>query len=359
MSVKKVIKEYFSYSTSEKRGLLVLVVILITVFVLPELINSDSEQFYTPKKYENLDSLIALLNDKDKSIEPDLFSFNPNTVSADDLKRLGLRDYQIRNIVKYRNKGGVFKLKSDFAKIYGITERDYHRLQDHIDIPVSIKPSKPKKVAKKGVEVKLFKFDPNTITKAEWEKLGVDKGISNRIIKYLSTGAKFQKPDDLAKIYGFDTVLLKKLMPYVQIKSITRKVVKVNLVDLNSADTILLKTLPGIGKTLSRRIVNYKNLLGGFHDKSQLLEVYGISAETFQKIENRVCVSSEYLQKISINECDVKSLSKHPYISRRMSSDIVNYRERIGKFHSIEELKIKHLLSDSVYVKVEPYLSIQ
>jgi DNA uptake protein ComE-like DNA-binding protein len=207
MSLKKIIREYFSYSASEKRGLLVLALILIIVFVLPEILNSDSKPTFIPKKSEELDSIMAVLSSKSKLKKPDLFLFDPNKASADEFKRLGLRDYQARNILKYRDKGGVFRSKSDFRKIYGIKDDDYNRLKDYINVPTAIKKEEIKNIATKEVELELFDFDPNTITKAEWEKLGVDAKMSNRIIKYLSTGARFKNADDIGKIYGFDSLL--------------------------------------------------------------------------------------------------------------------------------------------------------
>lgn len=359
MSLKKIIREYFSYSTSEKRGLLVLALMLIAVFVLPEIFNSDSKPTFTPKKSEELDSIMAVLANKSKLKKPDLFLFDPNKASADEFKRLGLRDYQARNILKYREKGGVFRSKSDFRKIYGIKDDDYIRLKDYINVPAVIKKKEIKNIATRGVELELFDFDPNTITKAEWEKLGVDARMSKRIIKYLSTGARFKCADDIGKIYGFDSLLLVRIKPFVQIIPLKEESVKIELIDLNFADTTILKTLPGIGKILSNRIIKYKDMLGGYISKSQLLEVYGISKETFQSIENRVFVSPVVLQKISINDCSAKSLEKHPYISKRMSSDIVKYRVRVGKYSSVEDLKNKHLLSDSVFQKIQPYLSIE
>ncbi|MCY1633370.1 ComEA family DNA-binding protein [Marinifilum sp. D737] len=329
------------------------------MFVLPEIFNSDSKPTFIPKKSVELDSIMAVLTNKSKLKKAELFLFDPNKASADEFKRLGLREYQTRNILKYRDKGGVFRSKSDFRKIYGIKDDDYNRLKDYISIAVVIKKERVKSIAGKSVQLELFDFDPNTITKTEWGKLGVDARMSNRIIKYLSTGARFKSADDIGKIYGFDSLLLLRLKPFVQIKPLKEKSVKIELIDLNFADTTILKTLPGIGKILSNRIIKYKEMLGGYISKSQLLEVYGISRETFQTIENRVFVSPVVLQKISINDCSAKSLEKHPYVSRRMSSDIVKYRERVGKFSSVEDLKNKHLLSDSVFQKIQPYLSIE
>ncbi|NOU61214.1 helix-hairpin-helix domain-containing protein [Marinifilum caeruleilacunae] len=358
MSIKKYIKEYFSYSTSEKRGLLVLLIILVIVFVVPSIFSRKSEKLIVADENKKVDSIIALLHQKNESKKIELFAFNPNDIEKEGLIRLGLKEYQVNNIVKYRESGGVFKAKSDFRKIYGISDEDYNRLKDYIVIRGSDGRMVKRKTSHSNENLKLFKFNPNTISSSDWQNLGVKPVISNRIRKYLSTGARFKSADDLSKIYGFDPVLLEKLRPYVQIHPSKEKMITHQMIDLNMADTTLLRSLPGIGKVLSSRIVKYKNLLGGYYNKAQLTEVYGISEETYGRISQSVCVSTNEVQKIFINRCTAKVLAKHPYLSMRMSTDIIKYRERVGKYNSIEELRTKHLLSDSVYRKVEPYLSI-
>ncbi|WP_421920358.1 helix-hairpin-helix domain-containing protein [Marinifilum sp.] len=357
MSLKKVIREYFSYSASERKGLLLLVIILMIVLILPKVYSPKTEELTVANKNKRIDSLLTVLNKKDGKKEVVLFSFDPNTASLAILTRLGLTKFQINNIIKYRKNGGVFKSKSDFKKIYGIDDNDYNRLKEHINIPIALQAKKSNKAARKKAANDLFCFDPNTISKSKWKKLGVDDVIANRIRNYLSTGAKFKTVDDLGKIYGFDTVLLMILKPYVRIKG-EDKDKREELIDLNLADAITLKSLPGIGETLSHRIVKYRKLLGGYSNKRQLLEVYGLSNETYLGIENLIYTSIESLRKISINKCDAKTLSKHPYINNRVSSDIVKYRERLGRFQSVQDLKAKHLLVDSVFQKVEAYLSI-
>ena len=70
------------------------------------------------------------------SRNPEVFRFNPNTVSIEDLQRLGFSLKQARSIDNYRRKGGRFARKSDFAKSYVVSEETFRRLEDYIDIPL-------------------------------------------------------------------------------------------------------------------------------------------------------------------------------------------------------------------------------
>ena len=356
MSIKKIIREYFSYSASEKRGLLVLVVILMIVIVLPSILNKEVQPVELSNKNEKLDSLLTVLRKKEEK-KFNLFPFDPNITSKKDLIKLGFNGIQIGNLLKYRESGGVFKSKLDLKKIYGITNQDYNRFKDYIYI--NYKEGNESLALKKNTEeLKLFHFDPNSISTENWEKLGVGKSMANRIKKYLSTGARFKSPEDVVKIYGFDSILFGKLKPYIKIEPIKENSVRYNLVDLNIADTTLFKTLPGIGSVLSQRIVKYRNLLGGFSKVEQLTEVYGISKSTFERIRERIEINTNPLKQISINDCGAGALRKHPYITKRAASDIIKYRERVGKFESIEDLRTKNLLNDTIYQKLIPYLSL-
>lgn len=64
------------------------------------------------------------------------FRFDPNTASADDLCRLGFTPKQAQSIVNYREKGGHFRRKSDFAKSFVVSDSIYRRLERYIDIPL-------------------------------------------------------------------------------------------------------------------------------------------------------------------------------------------------------------------------------
>ena len=354
MKPGRIIKEYFSYTTSERRGLLVLVAILLIVFILPFVFESEKPEPLLVEKLEIVDSLLNK-SSQDKKPNYKLFAFNPNTVSKEEMQKLGFTNFQIRNIIKYRLAGGEFENAEDLKNIYGFNKKDYDRIKSFVKIPELLKA---KQTDDRAEKIELVTFNPNTISYNQWIKLGVDDRVAKRIKNYLATGARFSKAEDLLSVYGLDSLLFLKLQPYVRIKILPKP--DFELIDINLADASKLRELPGIGKVLSDRIVKYRKLLGGFVDINQLREVYGITENTFLKIKDKVSVNESFLRKlIDINNCTVESLNKHPYINKRTAIDIVKYRKRNGNFTSLIDLQEKYLVSDSVYTKIKDYLIIE
>ena len=70
-----------------------------------------------------------------------LFTFDPNTASPEQLQQLGLAPYQVRNIMKYRAKGGVYRSPMDFARVYGLTRKQYRTLEPYIMIGDDYQPA--------------------------------------------------------------------------------------------------------------------------------------------------------------------------------------------------------------------------
>lgn len=110
-------------------------------------------------------------------------------------------------------------------------------------------------------------------------------------------------------------------------------------VDLNAADTTLFKELPSIGSSFAKRIVEYREKLGGYIDKSQLLEVYGMDTARFEKIEKYIVIDSLYtVNLLRINYDSFKVLNKHPYLRYEDVKKIINHRERRGLITSWQQL---------------------
>jgi DNA uptake protein ComE-like DNA-binding protein len=128
------------------------------------------------------------------------------------------------------------------------------------------------------------------------------------------------------------------------------------LIELNSADSALLETLPGIGPVLSLRIIKYRNLLGGFVAVDQLQEVYGISPETYNAIKARVIVDTAAIRRVSVNSAEFRDLWRVPYLKRYDIHAIIKYRDFKGKIGNIEELVSNKIVEDSTARKVRPYL---
>ncbi|MCD8176668.1 MAG: helix-hairpin-helix domain-containing protein [Tannerellaceae bacterium] len=105
------------------------------------------------------------------------------------------------------------------------------------------------------------------------------------------------------------------------------------VIELNSADTTLLKKIPGIGSAFANRIIKYRNLLGGFYSVEQLAEVYGIDEERFLKLKPWFYVDKEKILLIDLNQATEEELRAHPYINYRQAGAIVRLRKQKGTIH--------------------------
>jgi len=134
---------------------------------------------------------------------------------------------------------------------------------------------------------------------------------------------------------------------------------QVPLININVADSFAFKKLPGIGDKYSSRIVRYRNWLGGFYAKEQLLEVYGIDSALFHRISPYILLEDDTLRKININVCGVKDLSAHPYVSYKLAKLIVKYREHHGMYSSLDELKAIPLVDEQLFRKIVFYFELE
>jgi len=217
-------------------------------------------------------------------------------------------------------------------------------------------------------------FDPNNAPDNIMQAAGIPSFLSRRIIKYRNSGGKFREKEDIKKIYGFSEELYLQVEKYIDIQPRFQEEQKAGfdsqpalepsnefhpkeLFELNSATAEELKQISGIGPVLSERIVKYRDLLGGFHDHTQLNEVYGLKPEVIQKISRQSDLIAN-IHPIVVNTDSIKGLARHPYIDYNLARAIVNYRSVHGDYQRLDELKNIKLLSDSLYHKLSPYLSI-
>ena len=126
-------------------------------------------------------------------------------------------------------------------------------------------------------------------------------------------------------------------------------------IDINSADTTELKSLPGIGSFFAKNIVDYRNKLGGFIEKEQLLEVYAFDSTRMSNIENFIIIDTIELRKVNINTDDFKTILRHPYIEYEDVKKIVNYRESKGMIKNWEQY-LKIVGRDDIDKRLERYL---
>lgn len=128
------------------------------------------------------------------------------------------------------------------------------------------------------------------------------------------------------------------------------------VVELNSADTTTLMLLHGIGPAFARRIVRYRERIGGYVDESQLLEVYGFTPELLAHIAPYIKLDTLLVKRLKINSIGLKQLIKHPYIEYYQARDIVVLRNQGVIFHSIDDLRAVPSMADSTLRRLDPYL---
>ncbi len=219
------------------------------------------------------------------------------------------------------------------------------------------------------LERKLFHFNPNLATRDDLVELGFGSSVANRIIHYRLKGGKFVVKKDLMKMYGMDSVLYKKLVPFIDLPEKIEKIIEeikiepkerpmVEKFDLNTADTSQLIRIYGIGPKLSLRIVVYRQKLGGFNSDDQLKELYGLDSTVIRELVKKSFITENFKPRmIEINEASEQELANHPYISYKLAKAIATYRFQHGRYRSLDELKKIAVMDEVKFQKIKPYLS--
>jgi competence ComEA-like helix-hairpin-helix protein len=224
----------------------------------------------------------------------------------------------------------------------------------------------------KSTENELFKFDPNTVSPSELVRLGFSNRQVGVIENYRKKGGVFRTSADFAKMYVVDSELFKKLEPYIDIPPQTSLKIDTSannskapfkreniVVELNTTDTLQLVKLRGIGQGYARRIVAYRETLGGFVSIDQLKEVYGLPTELIESIRPQLTVDTMVVKKININLITYQELRKHPYLTEYQARAIIYYRETIGNVNGLVELLENKLLDAKTFNRVKSYLTVQ
>ncbi|RZL31663.1 MAG: helix-hairpin-helix domain-containing protein, partial [Pedobacter sp.] len=129
------------------------------------------------------------------------------------------------------------------------------------------------------------------------------------------------------------------------------------IIDINNADTLQLDEIKGVGAAFARRIANYRNKLGGFYKKEQLLEVFGLDTAKFLEIKDQVKIDASAIKKININTATFDDLKSHPYLKFKQINAIIQYRKQHGNFNKPEDLKNVLILSPQTIQNLTPYLT--
>lgn len=304
------LKDYFHYTRAERNGIVILLVLCIFLFGLPCLF-----PYFLKKDFKEIIFIESLPNNPpiaEKIAAPtaELFLFNPNTADFDTFIKLGLSAKQARTIINYRKKGGRFRHKKDLKKIYGLSTNTYERLAAYIQLPqasyaANIPKNIPTAYSNNSFEsktattplppFKCFPFNPNTATRTELEQLGLSAKVVNTIINFRNK-AKFRKASDLSKIFGLSDNDYKRLKPYI------------------------------------------------------LLEKQQETAPKIQAFVPKIPVN------IDINKATAEEWQKLSGIGPTFSQRIVKFRDKLGGFHSVDQVSETYHLPDSTFQAIRTYL---
>lgn len=298
------LKACFSFTKKERIGIAALLSVIVFLWLIP-FIPNDNEVF-DEEEYQVFLSEIAQLsqpsdiripsNDsvgrsgsrvREEKFQPTLFYFDPNTLSSDDWRRLGIPDKTAQIIRNYVAKGGKFYQATDLEKIYGLNKQDYHRLLPYVR-------------------------------------------IQERNVRNINSGRDHNKSSEINNLHP---------------------------ILINSADSNAFRSLPGIGAKLSVRIIAYREKLGGFYTVDQIREVYGIKDSVFQLIKPWLKCDSLLIRKININTATPDDLKAHPYIKYQVGNAVIQYRNQHGSFGNEEDLMRLHVMSEDLLQKLRPYIN--
>ncbi|CAM4151489.1 competence protein ComEA helix-hairpin-helix repeat region [Pedobacter westerhofensis] len=215
---------------------------------------------------------------------------------------------------------------------------------------------------------RLFRFDPNHTSASDWQLLGLSPKQAAVIIRYTEKGGRFRKKEDLKRMFVVRADLYERWLPYMTIRpEDTVAFVKHQvhqfaeraavLVSLNSADTIQLDAVKGIGPAFARRIVKYREAIGGFYKKEQLKEVYGMDSLRYNEIKDQIILDKAQVRTIFINKVEFDDLKHHPYLRYKQINAIIQYRKQHGNYSNIAELKKIAILPSETVDKLAPYIS--
>ncbi len=363
-TLRKLWNGYFKFSNKTAKGFFILLfvnIVLLLFWLLPDK-RSGSEFLHLQKEFDSIaenfylnlqkDMFLSGLSRLDRYIIAKydtikLFYFDPNTATDEEFRRLGLTDKQIRNIRQYLSRGGKFLVKDDFRKIYSIRTRQYFILKPYIQLPDSLNTGQiPQKT-----QVFLFEFDPNTASYDDFLKLGFSPKQAKGIINSRKKGWKFYTKKDFAKLYYVSEAQFEKLKPYIKIDRSKL------LPELNTAKFYDLNSFLHDEK-LTKKILNFRNALGGFYSKEQLSEVYGISPEALQILQDSTTLDVSKIKKIDINTASEKQLSYHPYIKKWQAQKIGELRQNTG-YITPQDLKNAKIFKDDELNKLLPYLKFE
>jgi competence protein ComEA len=205
----------------------------------------------------------------------------------------------------------------------------------------------------------MFVFNPNNLTVAQWKQLGLSEHQANIIKHYEAKGGRFYNKEDVKKIYSVTADDYKRLESYISIPGadyVSKKAKSGEIIELNSADSAKLTEIRGVGPSFALRIISYRGRLGGFYNKEQLKEVFGMDSLKYAEMKAQVSVNPAAVKRIDINTISFDQLRIFPYLGYKQVNAIIQYRTQHGNYTSIADMQNIVILDEGILRKIEPYL---
>ena len=319
------LREFFLLHKSDRQVLLTLLflaalalsgIVLIEQLTDEPVPMSQASTDSIPRQTKSVQSIFVDPADELPERHVERFRFDPNTADSTQLLRLGLQRWQVRNIYRYRAKGGVFREKTDFARVYGLTAGQYKELEPYIQISPDYRPAAEVYGARRPAG-----------------GAGYDRAPSERGAPEGERREREEYPRDMLRYP-------------VKLKAGEH-------VDVNRADTTQLKKIPGIGSYFARSVVRYRERLGGFYSADQLLEIEGFPTEALEYVS----VSAAGVRKLNLNRLSVAELRRHPYVNFYQAKAIADYRRLKGNLHSLDDLSLLPEFPPHLLERLAPYVT--
>lgn len=217
--------------------------------------------------------------------------------------------------------------------------------------------------------ISLHPWNPNTEDSAGLLTLGFEPWQIRSLIKYRTKGGHFRTKADVRRLYGLSQEQYAQLLPYILLPDTLVRQAKPHETYERAApvatwahevDSLVLESWPLLGMTTAKRIIQYRDRLGGFHDTAQYREVWGLTEQQLQVLKTYMPIDPEVLPRtIALNRATEQELAGHPYLTRKMVRLILAYRKQHGSFKSWQDLSSTRAFTESELLRMRPYLNLE
>ncbi len=282
-------KTYFYFSSRERKGALGFILIMICVALSPSVYRlffpseppvikiHQSENFaeFSETSIPNEKQPKEGTGNKDE-LDRELL-IDPNTASDSEWRKLGLKQWQIKNIRKYQAKGGHFKTQNDVAKIYGLSNTDFQKMKPHLKLnPIDSKKDTLYATPKRETKV----VELNTADTNQLKSLyGIGSKMANKIVDYREKLGGYVSLFQLTEIWGFNEDLLYDLKGKLVLDTFHIRKIFINTISQES-----LSNHPYIKIRLSKIIINYRQQHGPYRNAEDLRKTLVVQDSTIKKV---------------------------------------------------------------------------